>query len=70
MDFVGHDVARAELVGLEEPSGIISGFAYTLPVAARRSNVIMPQIVQWKVPVSVRTADGDPPCSQLLTPAL
>jgi hypothetical protein len=37
---------RWELVGLEEPSGLISGFAKTLPDAIKRCNVIMPLIVR------------------------
>ncbi len=37
---------RAELVGLQEPSGLISGFAKTLPDAVERCNVIMPLIVR------------------------
>lgn len=38
--------ARGELVGLQEPSGLISGFAKTLPDAVERCNVIMPLIVR------------------------
>jgi len=37
---------RAELVGLQEPSGLISGFAKTLPDAVARCNVILPLIVR------------------------
>lgn len=37
---------RAELVGLQGPSGLISGFAKTLPDAVERCNIIMPLIVR------------------------
>ncbi len=37
---------RWELVGLEEPSGLISSFAKTLPDAMKRCNIIMPLIVR------------------------
>lgn len=44
---VARDLAeRSQLVGLEEPSGFISGFAKTLPSAIERFNVTMPLIVR------------------------
>ena len=39
-------VARGELVGLEEPSGRVSGFAVTLPDGVTRNQTILPLIVR------------------------
>lgn len=47
---------KAGLVGLQEDSGIISGFALTLPDGVKRNRVIMPLIVRGLHLYYLRTA--------------
>src|SRR6266700_4012782 len=47
---------RAGLVGLQEDSGLVSGFALTLPDAVKRNQVIMPLIVRGLHLYYLRTA--------------
>lgn len=47
---------RAGLVGLQEESGLVSGFALTLPDAIERNRVIMPLIVRGLHQYYLRTA--------------